>query len=148
MGKGSGVQPQRALFLVPCSSLTPLPLSLVFEGVDEAMAETLLGTFTYDVHKEIAQTFRVQVLQKLWQNAWEEGRVVRKSLEERVQSITPARPCSPTLLAPVGRMARREQMGLCYAAGGSCPTLRAFLFLQAAQRKQQWEGDREGKQSH
>lgn len=79
------------------------------------MAETLLTTFTYDVHKEIAQTFHVQVLQELWQNAWEEGRVVHKSLEKRVQSIISASPCSPTLLAPAGRMARGEQMGLCYA---------------------------------
>ncbi|KAK2517653.1 hypothetical protein Q9233_012987 [Columba guinea] len=30
------------------------------EGVDEAGAETLLGTFTYDVNKMIAQTFHVQ----------------------------------------------------------------------------------------
>ncbi|XP_059691250.1 SUN domain-containing protein 3-like [Gavia stellata] len=29
-------------------------------GVDEARAETLLGTFTYEVHKEVAQTFHVQ----------------------------------------------------------------------------------------
>ncbi|KAK2518279.1 hypothetical protein Q9966_014392 [Columba livia] len=37
-----------------------LPLSLVLEGVDEAGAETLLGTFTYDVNKMIAQTFHAQ----------------------------------------------------------------------------------------
>ncbi|KAK2518270.1 hypothetical protein Q9966_014383 [Columba livia] len=30
------------------------------EGVDEAGAETLLGTFTYDVNKMIAQTFHAQ----------------------------------------------------------------------------------------
>ncbi|KAK2518280.1 hypothetical protein Q9966_014393 [Columba livia] len=30
------------------------------EGVDEAGAETLLGTFTYDVNKMVAQTFHVQ----------------------------------------------------------------------------------------
>ncbi|XP_072705486.1 SUN domain-containing protein 3-like [Ciconia boyciana] len=44
----------------PSGEVSSAPKTFVFEGVDEATAETLLGTFTYDVHKEIAQTFHVQ----------------------------------------------------------------------------------------
>lgn len=40
-----------------------LSSSLVFEGVDEDKAETLLGLFIYDVDRVIAQTFYVQVWQ-------------------------------------------------------------------------------------
>ena len=75
------------------------------------------------------------------QDAREEGRAVRKALEERVRRIAPASLCSATLLAPAGKTARGGQMGLCSAGRGSCPTFaRAFLFLRVAQRKQQWEG--------
>ncbi|XP_064901238.1 SUN domain-containing protein 3-like [Columba livia] len=36
------------------------PKDFAVFGVDEAGAETLLGTFTYDVNKMVAQTFHVQ----------------------------------------------------------------------------------------
>ncbi|KAM9020297.1 SUN domain-containing protein 3-like isoform 2-T2 [Ara ararauna] len=44
----------------PSGEVSSAPREFTVFGVDEAMAETLLGTFTYDVHKEIAQTFHVQ----------------------------------------------------------------------------------------
>ncbi|KAM6106977.1 SUN domain-containing protein 3-like [Phoenicopterus ruber ruber] len=44
----------------PSGEVSSAPKEFAVSGVDEAMAETLLGTFTYDVHKEIAQTFHVQ----------------------------------------------------------------------------------------
>ncbi|KAM6189202.1 SUN domain-containing protein 3-like [Sarcoramphus papa] len=44
----------------PSGEVSSAPKEFAVSGVDEATAETLLGTFTYDVHKEIAQTFHVQ----------------------------------------------------------------------------------------
>ncbi|XP_075580912.1 SUN domain-containing protein 3-like [Pelecanus crispus] len=44
----------------PSGEVSSAPKDFAVSGVDEATAETLLGTFTYDVHKEIAQTFHVQ----------------------------------------------------------------------------------------
>ncbi|XP_030332516.1 SUN domain-containing protein 3-like [Strigops habroptila] len=44
----------------PSREVSSAPKEFAVSGVDEAMAETVLGTFTYDVHKEIAQTFYVQ----------------------------------------------------------------------------------------
>ncbi|XP_061314152.1 SUN domain-containing protein 3-like [Pezoporus flaviventris] len=44
----------------PSGEVSSTPREFTVFGVDEAMAETLLGTFTYDVHKGIAQTFHVQ----------------------------------------------------------------------------------------
>ncbi|KAM6231009.1 SUN domain-containing protein 3-like isoform 2-T2 [Spheniscus humboldti] len=44
----------------PSGEVSSAPKEFAVSGVDEAAAETLLGTFTYDVHKEIAQTFHVQ----------------------------------------------------------------------------------------
>ncbi|XP_075593684.1 SUN domain-containing protein 3-like [Balearica regulorum gibbericeps] len=44
----------------PSGEVSSAPKEFAVSGVDEAMAETLLGMFTYDVHKEIAQTFHVQ----------------------------------------------------------------------------------------
>ncbi|XP_030903546.2 sperm-associated antigen 4 protein-like [Melopsittacus undulatus] len=44
----------------PSGEVSSAPREFTVFGVDEAKAETLLGTFTYDVHKEIAQTFHVQ----------------------------------------------------------------------------------------
>ncbi|NWI25483.1 SUN2 protein, partial [Sula dactylatra] len=49
----------------PSREVSSAPKDSAVSGVDEASAETLLGTFTYDVHKEITQTFHVQVLQEL-----------------------------------------------------------------------------------
>ncbi|NXV82315.1 SUN3 protein, partial [Atlantisia rogersi] len=42
------------------------PREFAVSGVDEDIAETLLGSFTYDTHNMVAQTFYVQVLQGLW----------------------------------------------------------------------------------
>ncbi|XP_054658819.1 SUN domain-containing protein 3-like [Grus americana] len=44
----------------PSREVSSAPKEFAVSGADEATAETLLGTFTYDVHKEIAQTFHVQ----------------------------------------------------------------------------------------
>ncbi|XP_074995225.1 SUN domain-containing protein 3-like [Calonectris borealis] len=44
----------------PSGEVSSAPKDFAVSGVDEATAETLLGTFTYEVHKEIAQTFHVQ----------------------------------------------------------------------------------------
>ncbi|KAM6038694.1 SUN domain-containing protein 3-like [Theristicus caerulescens] len=44
----------------PSGEVSSAPKDFAVSGVDEAAAETLLGTFTYEVHKEIAQTFPVQ----------------------------------------------------------------------------------------
>ncbi|XP_076219882.1 SUN domain-containing protein 3-like [Aptenodytes patagonicus] len=44
----------------PSGEVSSAPKEFAVSGVDEAAAETLLGTFTYNVHKEIAQTFHVQ----------------------------------------------------------------------------------------
>ncbi|XP_057256002.1 SUN domain-containing protein 3-like [Pezoporus wallicus] len=44
----------------PSGEVSSAPREFTVFGVDEATAETLLGTFTYDVHKGIAQTFHVQ----------------------------------------------------------------------------------------
>ncbi|KAF1428384.1 SUN domain-containing protein 2, partial [Spheniscus magellanicus] len=50
----------------PSGEVSSTPKEFAVSLMDEAAAETLLGTFTYDVHKEIAQTFHVQVPQELW----------------------------------------------------------------------------------
>ncbi|XP_059691257.1 SUN domain-containing protein 3-like [Gavia stellata] len=44
----------------PSGEVSSAPKEFAVSGVDEAGAETLLGTFTYEVHKEVAQTFHVQ----------------------------------------------------------------------------------------
>ncbi|XP_065513032.1 SUN domain-containing protein 3-like, partial [Caloenas nicobarica] len=44
----------------PHGEVSEAPKEFAVFGVDEAGAETPLGTFTYDVNKEIAQTFHVQ----------------------------------------------------------------------------------------
>ncbi|KAK2518269.1 hypothetical protein Q9966_014382 [Columba livia] len=73
------------------------------EGVDEAGAETFLGTFTYDVNKMIAQTFHAQVLQELWQDAQGEGSIVCNLLPgmcKRVLGLASTCPFPDTLLGP------------------------------------------------
>ncbi|XP_065531915.1 SUN domain-containing protein 3-like isoform X2 [Lathamus discolor] len=44
----------------PSGEVSSAPREFTVFGVDEATEGTLLGTFTYDVHKGIAQTFHVQ----------------------------------------------------------------------------------------
>lgn len=63
MGKDSQLWPQHIPFSDGLLETDLPPSSLVFEGVDEDKAETLLGLFTYDVDGMIAQTFHVQVWQ-------------------------------------------------------------------------------------
>ncbi|NXJ02489.1 SUN2 protein, partial [Psophia crepitans] len=50
----------------PSGEVSSAPKQFAVFGVDEASAETLLGLFTYDMDKMIAQTFHVQVGQELW----------------------------------------------------------------------------------
>ncbi|NXF40689.1 SUN2 protein, partial [Nyctibius bracteatus] len=49
----------------PSREVSSAPKESAVSGVDEATAETLPGTFTYDMGTEIAQTFHVQVPQEL-----------------------------------------------------------------------------------
>ncbi|NXL68270.1 SUN3 protein, partial [Chordeiles acutipennis] len=44
----------------PSGEVSSAPKEFAVFGVDEATEETLLGTFIYNVHKDIAQTFHVQ----------------------------------------------------------------------------------------
>ncbi|GAB0199886.1 SUN domain-containing protein 3-like [Grus japonensis] len=58
--KSYGGQGKKTWWLFPFAFSSANPPETILQGADEATAETLLGTFTYDVHKEIAQTFHVQ----------------------------------------------------------------------------------------
>ncbi|XP_061209043.1 SUN domain-containing protein 3-like isoform X2 [Neopsephotus bourkii] len=72
----------------PSGEVVSAPREFTVLGVDEAMAETVLGTFTYDVHKEIAQTFYVQLCFRSTQRSspGRQGQTWLHSMCQRVES--------------------------------------------------------------